>query len=108
MPAEGNKILKYNHGKKSLRAPFIIIFDLKCQLKKEQSCQNNPEKSDTERKAKHEPSGYSRSLICSFDPKESRHDFYRRRDCIENFCKDLKELATEIINYKEKNDIINR
>ena len=41
MPAEGNKILKYNHGKKSLRAPFIIIFDLKCQLKKEQSCLRN-------------------------------------------------------------------
>ena len=28
--------------------------------------------------------------------------FYRRKDCIEKFCKDLKELETEIINFEEK------
>ena len=71
-------------------------------LKKEQSCQNNPEKSYTERKAKHEPSGYSWSLICSFDATKNKHNFYRERNCIEKFCKDLKELGMEIINYKEK------
>ena len=45
MPTEDNKILEYNHGKKSLEIPFIIYFDLEYLLKKEQSCQNNPEKS---------------------------------------------------------------
>ena len=98
-PTEENKILKYNHGEKSLKAPFIITFDLECLLKKEQSCQNNPEKSYTERKAKHEPSGYSWSLICSFDATKNKHNFYRERNCIEKFCKDLKELGMEIINY---------
>ena len=102
MPNEENKILKYNHGEKSLKAPFIITFDLDCLLKKDQSCQNNPEKSYTERKAKHEPSGYSWSLICSFDVTKNKHNFYRERNCIEKFCKDLKELGMEIINYKEK------
>ena len=42
------------------------------------------------------------NLICSFNAEENRHKFYRGRDCIETFCKDLKELATEIINYEEK------
>ena len=28
--------------------------------------------------------------------------FYRGKDCIEKFCKDLKELGTEIINFEEK------
>ena len=51
MPKEDNKILKYNHGEKSLKAPFIIIADLECILPKISSCQNNPEKSYTERKA---------------------------------------------------------
>ena len=37
-------------------------------------------------------------LICSFDATKSKHIFYRERDCIENFCTALKELATEIIN----------
>ena len=67
-------------------------------LIKEQSCQNNPKESYTERKAKHEPSGYSLSLISSFNSKESKHSVYRGRDCIERFCQDLKELPTKIIN----------
>ena len=57
MPKWFEKILKYNPGEKSLKAPFAIYLDLECLLKKEQSCQNNPEKSYTEKKAKHEPSG---------------------------------------------------
>ena len=49
MPYEDNKILKYNHGEKSLRAPFMIYADLKCLLEKMHSCQNNTEKSYTEK-----------------------------------------------------------
>ena len=49
MPTKDSKILKYDHGEKSLKAPFIIIFDLEYLLKKEQSCQNDPEKSYTEK-----------------------------------------------------------
>ena len=59
MPDENNKILKYIPGKKSLKAPFVIYADLECSPQKIDSCQNNPEKSYTEKKAKHIPSGYS-------------------------------------------------
>ena len=31
---EDNKILKYNHGEKSMRAPFVIYADLECLLEK--------------------------------------------------------------------------
>ena len=58
MPTEDNKTLKYNHGEKSLKAPFKIYADLEVLLMKEKSCQNNTKESYTERKAKHEPSGY--------------------------------------------------
>ena len=105
MPTIDNKTLQYNHGEKSLEAPFTIHADLECLLIKKQSCQNNPEESFTERKAKHEPSGYALSFICSFNSKENKHSVYRGKDCIEKFCKDLKELTTKIINYVEK-DII--
>ena len=47
IPIEGSKILKYNHGEKSMKAPFIIYADLECLLDKMHSCQNNPEKSST-------------------------------------------------------------
>ena len=41
MPKWVEKILKYNPGEKSLKAPFAIYLDLECLLKKEQPCQNN-------------------------------------------------------------------
>ena len=50
----------------------------------------------------HEPCGYSLDLVCSFDSKQNKHNFYRRKDCIKWFCSDLKQIATKIINYEEK------
>ena len=47
-------ILKHNPGEKSLKVPFTIYLDLECILKKVQSCQNNLEKSYTEKKARHD------------------------------------------------------
>ena len=105
MPTKFNKTLKYNHGEKSLGVPLVIYADLECLLLKEQSCQNSPKESYTERKVKHEPSRYALRLICSFDSKENEHNFYRGRDCIEKFCNDLKEVATKIVNYEQK-DVI--
>ena len=97
MATQGNKTLKYNHGEKSLKIPFVI---------KQQSCQNNPNESYTERKAMHEPCGYALSSISSFDSRENKRNFYRGKDCIKRFCGDLKELGTKIINYKEKEMIL--
>ena len=77
MLTEYNKTLKYSYGEKSIKAPFIIYLDLECLLKKEQSCQSNPEKSYTEIEAKHEPSGYWWSLICSFNATKDKRNFYR-------------------------------
>ena len=57
MPKWVEKILKHNPGEKSLKAQNAIFFDLECILKKLQSIQNNLEKSYTEKKARHEPSG---------------------------------------------------
>ena len=73
-----------------LKVPFTIYADLECLLKKEKPRQNNAENSYTQRKAKHKPSGYSLSLICSFNETKNRRKFYRRKDCIEKFCSDLK------------------
>ena len=50
MPDEDNKILKYNHGEKSMRVPFIIYADLDCLLEKMHSCQYNLEKFYMEKK----------------------------------------------------------
>ena len=102
IPTKLNKILKYNHVEKSLKTPFVIYVDLECLLLKQQSCQNNPNESYTERKAIHEPCGYALTLVSSFDSKQNKRSFYRGKDCIKRFCSDLKELGTKIINYEQK------
>ena len=66
------------------------------------SCQNNFEKSYTEKKTKHMPSGYSLFTSCLFDPTKNKLDCYRDKDCMERFCKNFKEHATRIINYEKK------
>ena len=101
-----NKILKYNHGEKSMRAPFVIYPELECLLEKMHSCQNNLEKSYTEKKIKHTPSRYSLFTNCAFDETKSELDCYKGDDCMERFCKDLGEHATKIINYEEKEMIL--
>ena len=74
-----NKSIKHNKGEKSLKKPLVIYLDLECILKKLQSIQNNPEKSYTEKKAIHEPSGWSMFIRCSFDEKE-KLNYYRGKD----------------------------
>ena len=100
MPEEDNKILKY-HGKKSMRAPFVIYADLECLIEKMSICHNNPENSSTTKINKHTPSGYSLFTCCSFDTTKNKLDYYRGEDCMKKFCEDLKEHATKIINYKK-------
>ena len=80
----------------------MIYADLECLLEKTHLCQNNLEKSCTEKKINHTSSGYSLFTRCSFDPTKNKLDCYRGKDCMEKFCKNLKEHTTRIINYEKK------
>ena len=103
MPTKDNNIIKYNHGEKSMKVPFIIYADLECLLEKMSTCLNNPNESSTTKINKHTPSSYSIFTSCSFDESKNKSNYYRGKDCMKKFCKDLKEHATRIINYaKEK------
>ena len=85
MPTKIKIFLKYNHGEKSLKVPFTIYVDLECLLIKQQSCQNNPNESYTERKAMHEPCGYALSFVCSFDSKENNKIFTEEEIVLKGF-----------------------
>ena len=102
MPNEDNKIIKYNQGEKSMKLPFIIYADLECLLEKMSACYNNPEESSTTEINKHTPFGYSLFTHCSFNKTKNKLDYYRGKDCMKIFCKDLREHATKIINYENK------
>ena len=103
MPDDDNSILEYvPGGTKSLRGPFIIYADLECLLQKINSCSNNTDKSYTEKKAMHKPSGYSLLMCCSFDKTKNEKKHYRGKDCMEMFSRELKNQAMKIINYEKK------
>ena len=53
-------------------------------------------------KNKHTSSGYSLFTNCSFDQTKNKLDCYRDKDCMERFCKDLKDHIMRIFNYKKK------
>ena len=89
MPKEETKILKHNHGEKSMKVPFIIYADIDSLLEKMSTCHNNPKKSTTTKINKHTFSGYSLFTNCSFDLTKSKLDCYRGKYCMERFGKDL-------------------
>ena len=97
MPNKDNKILKYNHGEKSMKASFIIYADLESLLEKMNTCYDSPEKSSTTKINKHTPSGYSLFTCCSFDETKNKIGY-----CMKKFCLDLREHVTKIINYEKK------
>ena len=60
------------------------------------------------KKYRHIPSDYSLFTLCSFGVTKNKLDFYRNKDCMKFFYKDLNEHAAEIINYeKKRNDTAN-
>ena len=65
-------------------------------------CYNNPKKPSTTKINKNTPSGYSLLTHYLLDATKNKLDCYRGKECIERFCKDLKERATKITNYAKK------
>ena len=102
MPTKDNNIIKYNRGEKSMKVPFIIYADLECLLEIMSTSINNLNESSTTKINKHTPSGYSIFTSRSFDESKNILNYYRGKDCMKKFCKDLKEHATRIINYEKK------
>ena len=46
--------------------------------------------------------GYSLFTNCSFDATKNELNCYKGEDCMEKFCKDLRDHAMKIINYEKK------
>ena len=81
-----------------MKLPFVIYADLECLLEKMSSCINNPNESSTTKINKHTPSGYSIFTHCSFDISKNKLNYYRGKDCMKKFSKDLREHASKIID----------
>ena len=88
--------------RKIIKSSLYYYADLECLLKNINICSNNPNKSYTENKTRHKPSGYSLVTCCSCDKSKNQRKYYRGEDCMKMFCEDLKDQAMKIINYEKK------
>ena len=52
------------------------------------TCINDPNKSSTTQKNKHEMCGYALVTHCSFDEKKNVIDYYRGKNCLKKLCQD--------------------
>ena len=100
MPSKDTKIFEFNQYQKSDKTPFVIYAGVECIIAKSDGCKNVPENLSTTKLSEHILSGFSMSPISLFRSIENKHDVYRVKDCMENFCKLLRERATKIINFK--------
>ena len=102
MPAEKNKILKFNQYMKSDKISYIIYADLECLIKKIDGCENNPENTLATKVGEHIPWGFWMSTIWGFDHLENKYTLYRGRDCMKILCDSLKEHANNITSFEKK------
>ena len=102
MLSQETNMLEFNQCQKSDKALFNIYADLVCIIEKIDGCKNNAETSSTAKVRKHIPSGFSMSIISPFRSIENKHEVFRGKNCIEKFCKFLRNFAMKIINFKKK------
>ena len=78
-----------------MKVSFIIYADVESLLEIMSTCHNNPEKSSITKMNKRTTSGYSLFTNCSFNRTKDELDCYGGKDCMKNFCIDLKEHTTK-------------
>ena len=85
-----------------MKSSYIIVADIESLLRKMNTCSNDPNKSSTEKKTKHEMCGYSLFTDCSFDKKSNKLDYYRGKDFLKRFCQDLRKQARSEIDIEKR------
>ena len=63
-------------------------------------CSNKPEKSYTEKQTIHEASAYALNVENLHGT--NKHSYYRAKDCIQKFCKELLDNSKKIVNAGKK------
>ena len=66
------------------------------------TCHNNPEQSFTTRVSKHELCGFSIVKKSPLTDIREKNTCYRAEDCMEKYCKKLREWVIKIVNYEMK------
>ena len=100
MTEKSKNVLKYIHGEKCMKVPFVIYADTKSLIEKTNTCYNDLENSSTAKVKKNTASDYSFFTHCSFYVKKNKRNYYKDKDCMKTVCKDLTEYVMNITNFE--------
>ena len=94
MPTEDNNILKFNNFHKQQPVLFVIYADFEAITEKISSCEQNDNKSFTEKYQKHIDCGFGYKVVCCYDDKYSKDaKIYRGKKAVYKFMEQmLKEV----------------
>ena len=68
-------------------------------------CHSNPERAPTTKLYLHTSCGCPLFTHCAFDTTKNKLNYYRGKDYMKSFCKDLRKHAREIVNFGKKKRI---
>ena len=102
MPDEGENILYYKEGEKSIRVPFVMYGDLEAVLEPVLGVEGNPDQPFEQDVNRHVPCGAA--LYTKFAHGELKRSMMQHRgeDCVKVFCKTMKERVYQAVRYKKK------
>ena len=106
MSKKDNKVLKYKHGEKSVKNQFTFYAALECLLKKWAFVIIILKDHQQLKNINIHLLVIQCLHIVHFIQQKNKLDCYRDKDCMERFCKDLKEHATKLIKYEKKEMIL--
>ena len=78
--------MKFHHGKKKFKVPFIMSADFESILEPIQATNPNPEESYTKEINKHIPSSFCVYSKSTYGKVENPLKLHRAKDCVEVFC----------------------
>ena len=87
-------LIKYQNTtqeKNHLKKQFAIYLDLECTLKT-YNLFKTTQKNLIQKKARHEPSGWSMFIGCSFDKKENKLNYHRAKVVLKNYVQNEKKV----------------
>ena len=99
LPKQGKNFKYYKPGSKSLKINHVIYADFETLLIPYNTCDNkHPITKDLN---KHEVCGYSINIL-SNHTKQTIQTYYRGKDALIKFCKEIREIGTSLFNFEMK------
>ena len=101
VPSEVTKVLESNQYQKSDKSLSVIYTDLECLKEKTDWRKNDSQNLFKRKVSEYIPLSFSIFTISWFRSIEKKHEVYKGKDCMKNFCNSLRKDVMKITNFNK-------